>query len=265
MSAAIHDDARVRTVRWRDLVPISRWRAAGELCLPLPWLAGSLLLAAAGRPAIALLASFYFYLCGLRLVHDVFHRTLGLSRAANEAVMLVLSGLMLGSMHAVRYNHMEHHRLCLHDNDVEGAIARQPAWRALLSGPLFPVRNHIHAIRSSHGASRAWIFAELIVTAALTAAALAAAPDSLLRYHVTAMWLGQCLSGFFCVWTVHHDCDREHFIARTIRNRLRSIATFEMFYHLEHHLFPAVPTRELPRLAKRLDEAAPELQTNRAF
>jgi beta-carotene hydroxylase len=30
-----------------------------------------------------------------------------------------------------------------------------------------------------------------------------------------------------------------------------------MFYHLEHHLWPAVPTCHLPRLAERLDAVAP--------
>ena len=33
-----------------------------------------------------------------------------------------------------------------------------------------------------------------------------------------------------------------------------------MFYHLEHHLFPAVPTIKLPELAKRIDEVLPEIE-----
>jgi fatty acid desaturase len=38
-----------------------------------------------------------------------------------------------------------------------------------------------------------------------------------------------------------------------------------MFYHVEHHLFPAVPTRKLPILARRLDEVAPELAAKKVF
>jgi fatty acid desaturase len=38
-----------------------------------------------------------------------------------------------------------------------------------------------------------------------------------------------------------------------------------MFFHVEHHLFPAVPTCHLPQLARRLDEAAPELTRLRVF
>ncbi|SIT28967.1 Fatty acid desaturase [Filimonas lacunae] len=40
---------------------------------------------------------------------------------------------------------------------------------------------------------------------------------------------------------------------------------FSMFYHLEHHLFPAVPTIKLPELAKRIDEALPELEKKQTF
>jgi fatty acid desaturase len=42
-------------------------------------------------------------------------------------------------------------------------------------------------------------------------------------------------------------------IARTIRNRAKALLTYNMFYHVEHHQFPAVPTCKLPILARRLD------------
>jgi fatty acid desaturase len=86
-----------------------------------------------------------------------------------------------------------------------------------------------------------------------------------LAYHIIAMAIGQCFTAFFAVWTVHHDCDRSHYIARTLRGTLISIVTFDMFYHVEHHLFPQVPTKHLPQLAERLDTAAPELQEKRVF
>ena len=31
-----------------------------------------------------------------------------------------------------------------------------------------------------------------------------------LWYHVGVMAIGQCMTSFFAVWTVHHDCDRSH-------------------------------------------------------
>ena len=41
--------------------------------------------------------------------------------------------------------------------------------------------------------------------------------------------------------------------ARTIRHPVRSLVTFNMFFHVEHHLFPQIPTAHLPVLARRLE------------
>jgi fatty acid desaturase len=83
-------------------------------------------------------------------------------------------------------------------------------------------------------------------------------PYRILVYHLLAMAIGQCLTAFFAVWTVHHDCTEAIPPARTIRHRARSIVTFNMFLHVEHHLFPQIPTAHLPVLARRLDAALPE-------
>jgi Fatty acid desaturase len=50
-----------------------------------------------------------------------------------------------------------------------------------------------------------------------------------------------------------------------VRHWLKSAVTFGMFYHLEHHLFPRVPLRQLPALAARLDDAAPDLTLKQVF
>jgi hypothetical protein len=137
----------------------------------------------------------------------------------------------------VQINHLEHHQHCLREDDVEGASAR---------------------------ASRRWIIAEMIVTAALVTLAVVI-PTAWVRYHVLTMVVGQCLTSFFAVWTVHHDCEQPGPFARTLRGLLKNGATYNMFFHVEHHLFPAVPTCHLPQLAKRLDQAAPELTRLRVF
>lgn len=38
-----------------------------------------------------------------------------------------------------------------------------------------------------------------------------------------------------------------------------------IFYHLGHHLFPAVPTIKLAELVKRIDEALPEIEKKNTF
>jgi fatty acid desaturase len=50
-----------------------------------------------------------------------------------------------------------------------------------------------------------------------------------------------------------------------LRHRLKSAASFGMFYHLEHHLYPRVPTRHLPALAERLDRKVPDLTRKQVF
>jgi len=264
MQPEIFRDPRIRSVRWRDLTRLTSTEILKELGLSLPWLAASLWLANARLYVLALPASFMFFLVGLRQVHNAYHYTLGLSRRGSEWVMLALSGLMLGSMHAVQINHLEHHRHCLTDDDVEGASAHMPGWKAVLVGPMFPVRLHVNAWQKARGARFRWIVAELVLTAAVMASSVLLSVVWL-RYHVAAMLVGQCFTSFFAVWTVHRNCERSGVFARTLRGALKSFATYNMFFHVEHHLFPAVPTCHLPQLAERLDHAAPELAKLRVF
>jgi fatty acid desaturase len=257
-------DVRVRSVPWRDLMPLRPAERLQELLLPLPWLLAALLAAHRSAWILALLGSFCFFLTGLRLVHDTFHGNLGLRGWANDVVLLVLSALMLGSMHAVRLTHLQHHRECLGPNDVEGTSARRSAAGALVWGIIFPVQLHLAALRLASPRQMRWILAELALSSGWIAVVLTS-EYRLVSYHVATMALGQTLTGFFVVWTVHHDCDRWQQIARTLRHRLKSAVAFNMFYHLEHHLYPRVPTCHLPALAERLDETVPELAHRQVF
>jgi len=233
--------------------------------MPVPWLLASLYLAQAGWYIPALGLSFVFFLTGLRLVHGAYHYSLGIGRAGCEWIMAVLSVLMLGSMHAIQITHLQHHNHCMDDEDVEAASARMNALEAILFGPIFPLLLHRNALKLARPRQKRWVYFELLLNLVWLALVFAALNVSALRYHVMAMAIGQCFTAFFAVWTVHHDCDRSHYIARTLRGKLISIITFDMFYHVEHHLFPQVPTKHLPQLAERLDTAAPELQEKRVF
>lgn len=261
----ILSDPRVRGVPWRDLTRLARGEVACELLLSAPWLLASLACAQRGWHVPALACSFVFFLSGLRQVHGAHHYTLGLPRWATEWVMFGLSVLMLGSMHAIQVNHLRHHQHLMSDEDVEALSARLRWWQALLIGPVFPVMLHVHALRVATARQRHWIAGELCANVVVIGAALVVLDTHVLRYHVAAMMAGQCLTAFFAVWTVHHDCDRYHFIARTIRGRLKGRLTFNMFFHVEHHLYPGVPTCRLAVLAERLDAAAPELNQKRVF
>jgi len=258
-------DPRLARVAWRDLVGVTRLEVAAELLLPAIWLAASLFAASLRWYYIALLLSFVFFLTGLRIVHNAFHHALGLSRRLNDAVLWLMSLIMLGSLHAVKFNHLRHHRLALGEGDVEGHSASMPAWKALLYGPVFTILLHSTALRLGSKRLRTAVCAELLMNAVWIVWVLAYSGSSILHYQLLAMAGAHCLTAFFAVWTVHHHCDRTHYLSRTLRNRLKNAVTFDMFRHIEHHLFPAVPTRHLATLSDRLDVVVPELKQHLVF
>lgn len=255
MAAFIETPIR-SAVTWRDLVPLSRAEQLWELTLSLPWLIAGLVFYHHGLWYLGVPCSFFFFLTGLRQSHNAQHACLGIGRAGHHVMLLILSTLMLGSMHAVRVTHLHHHRHCLHDEDEEAAHAGWPWWRALALGPIFPVRLHIAAWRLAGRRGRTWIACELVLVISVIVSAAMLGPSAL-RWHAAAMVTGECFTGFFAVWIVHRGCHADGQIARTQRGWVKNIVSYSMFYHLEHHLWPAVPTCHLPRLAERLDAADP--------
>jgi fatty acid desaturase len=257
-----HRTPAATEIQWRDLVPLTPWEKFVEATLPLPWLALSLYLYHSGHWIAGAFASFYFFLTGLRQSHGAQHYTLGIRRFWQNLILFVLSVLMLGSMHAVQVSHMHHHRHCLDENDTEGATARLPWWKAILIGPIFPVRLHRTAWQIGSRAQKSWIVAEIVAFA--IAGVIGLFIPGPLRFHFSAMLIGECLTGFFAVWTVHHHCDPRLF-ARTQRGRWINFLSYNMFLHTEHHLFPIVPTCHLHRLGPRLDAAAPQFASKQVL
>jgi fatty acid desaturase len=254
----------VRQVQWRDLLEMTRLQKWLELTLPLPWLLLSLYFYSRSIWPIAAFCSFYFFLTGLRQSHGAQHYSLGVAKGFQDAILFILSLLMLGSMHAVQVSHLHHHRHCLDEDDTEGATARLPWWRAVLLGPIFPLRLHYAAWRLGSPVKRFWIAAEVAgIFAVLIASILVS--NLVLRCHVATMFAGESLTGFFAVWTVHHDCDPNGVYSRTQRGRWINRLFYNMFYHTEHHLFPLVPTCHLSRLAARLDAVSTDIQSKQVL
>ncbi len=248
-------------VPWKDLVRLTRFETLREVFLSLPWFAGSLVFAYLGWYLFALLCSFVFFLTGLRQVHNAYHYTLGLSKPDTEWFLFVMSQLMLGSMHAVKYNHLEHHKHCLTENDVEGKCGRMNLLQVLLFGPFFPIEQHVNALRHAKGRQYRWIVFEILLNAVVLVWVFGYSEIFWLQYHYLAMLVGHCLTALFAVWTVHHDTPDSHNFGRTQRGKWQNILTFNMFLHAEHHLFPGVPTCHLDELAGRIDKVTPEIKS----
>lgn len=262
--SGLRADARLREIEWHDLTTLTGRQKASELLLSAPWLILSILAFESGWLLIGVLSSFVFFLTGLRQAHGAQHYTIGISRRGQDVLLSILSVLMVCSLHALQATHMHHHRHALEDSDLESSTARMSWWRAILSGPWFILALNWKGYRLAKPRKRTWIRAELLALAAYLPVVFGGAPAGL-QLFVACMIAGECLTGFFAVWTVHHDCDPESQLARTQRGVWKTALTYQMFYHVEHHLFPAVPTARLPELAARLDQSMPHLREQQVF
>ena len=245
-----------RNVQWRDLASMSRLATVHELALPAPWFALSLALYASAYWPLGAAASFMFFLTALRLNHEAIHGNLGLPRGADHVVLHVLSGLMLGSNHAVAFAHLNHHRYAMGPEDIEGKCGHMSAREVLRHGPQFPIEIVHAAWRGSTPRSRKGILGDAAMMLIMPVLALALQSQAL-GFHIAAMLTAQCLTAFFAVWITHQGTAHLGLAARSQRGWIAK-AAYLMFYHREHHLFPRVPVHRLPDLANRLDASVPD-------
>jgi len=200
---------------------------------------------------------FLIFVAVVTVTHDVVHGCLGLSRRQTEWALFWCGAFLLESGHAYRTTHLQHHRLFpLHD-DPEGDPARMPLWKALCIGPIFLPRLWIWAFRQNRNRpdQRRWLLAEAIF--ALTAATA----GILLWRGMPALLLYVCLviagSWVYPLLTVHlphrNYGDSPLTQTHTLRGRFIPALFLELTYHLEHHLYPQVPSHHLAELSRRLD------------
>lgn len=259
----VHQEV-LRKVEWKDLKKLTLKEMLIENNLTIPWFVISIALAYNGHYIWALPFSAFFFLTGLRQVHNGFHNSLGTNKFLTWLSLYINSVLMLVSIHAVKFNHIRHHKYCLSEEDYEGKSAKMTWYGAILYGPIHVFLIHKITWQLGNKKYRKNMLLELISIALLVSIVFYFKIDFLI-YHILVMIVGEFLMAFFAVWTVHHDTHEHPDLARTQRSWWKNKLTFSMFYHLEHHLFPAVPTIKLPELAKRIDEALPEIEKKNTF
>jgi len=260
----LRGDARLRELEWRDLTTLTLKQRVVEVLISAPWCILAIVSFDRRWLVAGVASSFVFFLTGLRQAHGAQHYTLGIPRRAQDVLLATLSVLMLSSLHALQATHMHHHRHAMKESDIESATARMSWWRAVMSGPWFIIALNREGHKLTRPKKRWWIWGEWAAIVVYVVAVLGWGPTGLKLFVVT-MVVGECLTGFFAVWTVHHDCDPQHQLARTQRGWWKTALTYQMFYHVEHHLFPAVPTARLPELAARVDHAMPHLRQHQVF
>ena len=264
----------INVVKWQDLRSLTRGQIAYNVILPYPFLLLSWWFASQSWYVLACGASYLFFAAAFRQAHDGYHHSLGTGKRTTTGILLLLSVLLITSLHSIRATHMEHHRNPLGDSDIEGSLAKVSWWQAMLGGVTYRLSIYRQGLRLSSRRNQRIAYLEFGLIASVIATALVlsvfpiavpaiAMSAQVLMYHILTMMLANASVGIIAVWGVHHDCDET--VARTERNLLVNFLTFNLLYHVEHHLFPAVPSNHLPQLAKRLDAEVPHLTEARVL
>ena len=238
-----------------DLLHLTKWQVTRTIALPCVAFVAFWILAGSEHWILAvfslMILSFVTY---GSTSHDLVHGSVGLKRLPNDIFLAVIEVISLRSGHAYQVAHLNHHARFPHNDDIEADAARMSLSRTLLEGVVFQFRIYAWALRNPRG-RRNWIVAEGIAVVAIVIGAVAALPWTI----IPGVYAGLMIAGS---WTiplitsyVPHDAEASDVLhqTRVFRGLLARIVAFDHLYHLEHHLYPAVPHQNWPRLARRLD------------
>jgi beta-carotene hydroxylase len=210
--------------------------------------------AALGWWHLAVLMVMLLFITIVASAHDLVHQALGLPRWANELLLSLVGMLVIESGHAYKVSHLQHHRRFPDDDDPEGDPARMGFARALLEGPIFLFRLWWWAWQRAPR-ERAWLALEAgwFFAVIMAGIALWSQTPSVLVYAVLVI-MG---SWVYPISTVHlpHNAQGKNalFQTYTLRGRIIPALFLELTYHLEHHLYPVVPSHHYAKLARRLE------------
>lgn len=240
----------------RDLLRVSGWLRTVSILRPFAYVAAYFYCASRGWwvPAVAAVAGLMF-ITYISTSHDLLHRTLGFSKGTNEFLLSLIELLALRSGHAFRVSHLCHHRHFPDHEDIEGRVARMPFWRALLEGIGNQSRLFVWAWSHARAGEKRWMAAEALIVLGFAGASIALLPRSpVLFVYVLLIVASTWLYPVATVWIPHRP-EGKNVLFQTValRGRLVPELFLQHTYHLEHHLYPSVPSFHWRELAKRLD------------
>ena len=239
----------------QDLIHLTRRQRYTALALPFVCAAAYFACAVAEwwpAAVVALIAlSFFTY---PSTSHDLVHRTLDLPARANEVLLCVIELLALRSGHAYRAAHLYHHARFPAADDLEGAAARMSWARAIVDGLTLQIRVWWWAVRRP-GPGRVWILGEGLACINLIVGSVCLLPVTpLFAIYAALMIAGSWLIPLATSYVPHDPAGADELTqTRAYRGRVASAIALGHLYHLEHHLYPAVPHQHWPELARRLD------------
>lgn len=186
--------------------------------------------------------------------HDLVHQNLGLPKRVNDLFLSLTELTAIRSGHAYRMVHLHHHKRFPDDDDIEGAASKMTLLRTLIEGITLQGRIYIWALKRAKN-ERGWVVLEgvgcaTIIIMALLLYPLTASPLVYVVLMIMGSWIIPLITSY-----IPHDPNGKNILYQTrlFRGVIASIIAMEHLYHLEHHLYPAVPHHNWSRLAKRLD------------
>lgn len=240
-----------------DLLATTRRQRRLALARPFLCISAYALAAYAGLWWLTPFLVFLVFVAVVTVTHDVVHGSLGLSRRQTEWALFAMGALLLESGHAYRSTHLRHHHVFPDPDDPEGDPARLSLLKAVLWGPIFLPRLWCWSYARSRpgGGTRKWLVAEAGWAFAVLATGLWLLPFT----PAVLVYAGLAIVGswVYPLLTVHlphrHYGDTPLTQTHTMRGRIVPALFLELTYHLEHHLYPGVPSHNLPELSRRLD------------
>jgi len=253
------DDLRLPTLEQLGpgLLTTTAWQRWIALLRPYAAVALFTAAASAGWWWATPIVAFMIFVAVVTVTHDVVHRSLGLTPQQTDWALFFMGLVLLESGHAYRVTHIQHHRLFPHDDDPEGYPADLSLLGAICYGPVFLPCLWWWAFRRyrSRPKERAWLIAEALAPLAAVIGGILLWPftPAVLLY-ATMMIVGSWVYPLLTVYLPHHGYGGTPLTrTRTLRGRVVPAIFLELTYHLEHHLYPQVPSHHLPELARRLD------------
>ena len=240
-----------------DLLATTGYERRLALARPFLGVAAYALAVHAGLWWLAPFVVFLIFVSVVTVTHDVVHGSLGLSRGQTDWALFAVGAILLESGHAYRSTHLRHHHIFPGPDDPEGDPARMSLIKVLMWGPFFLPRLWLWAFARSRpgGDVRRWLVAEAAWSIAILTGGVSLLPwtPAVLVYAVLAI-IGSWIYPLLTIHLPHRDYgDTPLTHTHTLRGRVVPALFLELTYHLEHHLYPEVPSHNLPELSRRLD------------
>ena len=206
---------------------------------------------------LAPLIVFLIFVAVVTVTHDVVHSTLGLNRRQTDWALFFTGVVLLESGHAYRTTHLQHHKVFPGENDPEGYPAKISMLGAICYGPVFLARLWWWAYQrqARRPRQRIWLVVEALMPwIAITAGVLLWRVTPYVLLYAALAIVGSWVYPLLTVHLPHRKYgDTPLTQTHTLRGHIVPALFLELTYHLEHHLYPQVPSHHLKQLAQRLD------------